>query len=356
MDTLIHEQIQELQEHRPIPHGGWKLIAQVIAVVMAMGACAAIGLASGTNPFDRNMFISLVKFGGVLIGIFGTLFAFFGGTTWTMPLAKAWWYRNAHSYVARFWFADAAEVGAHSKLDCVIVSRGEDKKDRMPRYTTTRRPHSIAISLPLNGADTRPWLAFANTVGDFVIDGRLAGWSVRLLAILDTGVVMVELRKRNDSWGVDERIVTTIGSALRYLEEIATNPNGATIAEYVHGKTAQLDAAERERDETKHELAKAVFECDPLRAEYGEAVRFVERIVHDIEASARLPQSLDGLRIVERLLDWLCVSYGEGTERSEERHAEYQAKLALVRERIAEKERREQRRHGRKTPATVSAT
>lgn len=343
VDTLTHEQIEELQEHRPISHGGWKLAGGIVVHLWLILCAWALSryVAMELAHITRENWAYLIGGGIFTIALMlMNLTLLFRQSAWL----ERFWHRNVRRYIARFY---RTRNGGERQLGYTMRTTRESRR-------VSQRPNEnpLAIDLPLNGSRGR---ILCND--DFWRKG-LEGWSVRLRAILDTGTVMVEMQYRNRQWGIDERVVTTVGRALRFLEIVASGGTMSSLSSGWSDIVAYLDtdlhSTRQERDEVRHELAKAVFERDPLRAEYGEAVQFVANIIRDIEASDRLSRSLDGLRIVAHLLDWICVCYGEGSERSVERCAAYQTKLALVNAKLTEKEQRDRRRHGRRAGASAT--
>lgn len=403
MDTLKYEQIKELQDHQAIRYGTLKMTAAVTVTLILLAICVWFGFSitkqlTGKVPGDINFDVGVLFMVVTMLGA-GLYMVTGARREWLLR----YWSRNVRGYTARFWFADAGD------LQHIILPYTEDEKDRAPRHSMTRRLCDVAVSLPLNGRIVRPWLAFVNKASKSVIESRLEGWSVRLRAIFDIGAVMVEVRKHNRFWGVDERIVTDVGSALRHLEEIATTTGSAasSVSDFVNWIDIKLDVARCEREKERKEFAQsmdalfrvldaatgqaappvqgsladwlveqvrrlvaerdaargevdsykdgflpaAVKDRDEAREQRNEAVAFVESVATEIAGSSRLLQAIEGLRLLDRIRNWLCRAY-TGTDK----HADAQANLAIVREKLAEKEKRVRRRHRKKTdPASAPA-
>lgn len=429
METLKSEQIRELKEHQSIPRGGWKLAAGAsIALFALLPFFAMWAILLGWLPASLADLPTRIVLG---LGAFECLtiawFAFFASADqWPKSWLKSYWRRNVIGPVARFVFVDkpvSDALGEWPRLQHDIRTRKEDADDRWQTHRTrVACERNVAISFPLGGWFTQSWIRGIDR--DQI--GRLQGWSVKLRAILHTSAVMVEIRKRNRFWGINERIVTDVGSALRHLEEIATKPGTpASISDYFHWKALSLDVTTRERGELerrmnvlfdvireaagnpqtliheweekelrlignpaldepfcdwmKEQIRRLVAERDAARGEVdryrdgflpaavkdrdeavGEldgqlrsAVNFMKTTVVPVfEQSSRLRETLEGLRLLSNVLEWLSRQ-GDGYMSPEER-AHYRAMHAGTTERIAEKQKRDRRRHG-KAKAPVPA-
>lgn len=292
----------------------------------------------------------------------------------------SYWRRNVVGYVARFVLLIPEDDTRASRLWCTIRTRREDDEDRRQTGRVHAPPgeSSVAVSLPLGGWFAKPWIRSV----DRDQSSCLQGWSVEFRAILNTDLVMVEIRKRNRFWGIDERIVTDVGSALRHLEYVASDSTALnrSWSDIVHYLDRELVYAQREREELEqqktalfgilHESAgnpsvngdtnawmieqvrQLVTDRDEARKERDEAIKFVGGLVQEIEQSTRLMSTIEGLRVLFSILYWFrCLYFGK------EQFPEWEAKLERVRLLCEEKERRDRRRHGKKAvdPAPAPA-
>lgn len=405
MDTLEYEQIKELQEHRAIKHGGWKLLVGIIAALCAfspMIGSLAILLRIVPASLDDGFVKAALVLGG-LEGL-GGLMALVASrklcNVWPLVWFHDYWRRNVRGYVARCSISDVTEDGTtHARPSYAIRTRKEDdeERDRTHRLGYLPPGHPFAISLTLGGWITRSTIL----TRDQTVRDRLEGWSVKLRAIFGTGAVMVEVRHRNRRWGINERIVTDIGSAFRHLEYVAAdtthalngswsdiiahlnialdvarreheelehcllplvNPSGQVpefrrFVEYVYEQVRRLvserDAARGEVDRFKDGfLPAAVKDRDVARQEREEAVAFIAELDRLFEESSRLHDKLQALRIHERIRERLYfhrfpTAWETSVANAAQQHDADAGALAEVRARIKEHERRDRRRHGK---------
>ena len=401
METLRHEQIQEFREHQPIPYGWVKLLAGTIVTLVLLENYMWFGLSiakqlTGKVPGGLNAGIGAL-FMVVTMFVIGTYVVTGARREWL----SAYWHRNVRGYVPLFWLTDVqGEDGKTcTRLAYAISTAADDARNRRLRSVPRDARRSMAINLPLGGWTTLPtWIACT----DDGMRTTLTGWSVRLRAIFETGTVLVELRKRNHYWSMDERIVTDIRDALRYLEEVATHRNiGHSVLEHFRWKTNQLDVAERDREELRRRpspyfdppgqvptdrsfvefaeeqmrrrvaerdaargevdryekgfLPAAVADRDKARGERDEALRetkqFVYGVAAEIEKMHRLGDTIEGLRLLDRCVNWLCWTAVQDSPE----YRGLQEWLARVRGKLAEKQKADRKRHGRKADAATGA-
>lgn len=98
-------------------------------------------------------------------------------------------------------------------------------------------------------------------------------------------------------------------------------------------------------------LRQLIVERNFFRGERGEAIKFVDGLAQEIEQGSRLSGTIEALRLLDRMLNWLCWA----TVKDSPEHRAVQDRLAVVRTKLAEKQKHDRRRHGRK-PAATPAT
>lgn len=404
MDTLTYEQIKELQEHQPIPRGGWKLLGGTLwaLVLMASGVGTSLALMwalDGHVPGNLNVHIGAVVGAAIAIGV--AIHAISGDR---MRWCEGNWNRNTRGYAVRFFWTTDGEK--HRELTYRIDTRRDNADFRHMRTGHMMDGESLIISLPLGGWFARPWILVH---GRDETD-RLQGWSVRLRAILHTGAVMVEIRKRNRRWGVNERIVMDIGSALRHFEAIANNPNLGCWSDVIARLTSYMDYEQGAREKLERqktalfgilmdaagnpsinppdtvdawmerqcrEVARLAGEhptlaarvshleyvlkvsdrlVDRMRRELDLLVRNLQSVARMFQESSRFRETIEGLRLYVEILTALLDLHPELLPK-EDRTALTDA-LALAKARLAEKEEEDRRgRHRRRRkPAPAAAS
>lgn|GEM_PF-3198371 len=397
MDTLTFEQTREFKEHQAITHGGWKLAGGII-VHLWLILCAWALSRYAAAELERVMTAGWSYATGG--GIFTIAFMLMNGVLFSRQ--RAWlaryWRKNVCGRVARFWRMDGVDDGgrAWSDLHSATRTRTEDAEERFQthRLGDFQPAHPLAISLPLGGWFTSPMII----TRDRDVQSHLAGWSVRLRAILDTGAVMVEVRHADRRWDVDERIVCDIGSALRHLEFVAMDtmhvlngswsciiahldsalayatrereelvrrlspffdPPGniptdrqstAFVEEQVRQRVAERDAARETVERYKWEwLPAAIAGRDAALHARADACNFIEIVAMEIEGMSRFSSTIEGLEILERCMKWLH----DAAEQGSMVQSQFRDRLAVVRTKLAEKRKADRRRHGRKADTTT---
>ena len=379
-----------LAEHVAIPYGGWKL-AGGIAIHLWLILCAWALSRYAATELERITTVSWAYLTGG--GIFTialmlmNLTLLFRQREW---LAR-YWRRNVRGYVVIY----------RTKEDIpwcsTIAIRGDEVISRIISA------HQFVILWPLGGWFHRPtvwWRArrsgwTVERTGKHFLNATVRvtdtnGNSLRFESLRDAMTIIarrLEYAKMHstDDGAPDNPIPFTWESAFwdmqaelhdtRHEREDLKrrlspffNPPGQVptdrpfvefAAEQVRRRVAERDAARGEVDRHVQgflpaavaDRDKARGERDEAREEYDKAVIFVGGIADELEATSRLSQSLESLRVLDRIHNWLCWAY-----QGKDRHADAQAKLALVREKLVEKQKADRRRHGRKAGTAAAGT
>jgi len=384
--TLTRGQIEELRTYLPIPHGGLKLIA---------GIGAILGIATGTLWISNLAVGAGFSSAAVATGIAAIITVAFGAC-WFEWFVAAYLQCNVRGFVARFTLSESETITGGTIVPIVshvIRKRKEDKEDRhRARFHSDFPGGTMAmISLPLGGWFTTSAIFVRDLRhvrrGAIAIFSQLRGWSVRLLAILDTvGTVTVEIRRCDRTRNKGERITCDAERALRYLEEIATMEIPPTsVSEYLWRKAQQCDDARSELMEFLEWLTDAGHFGSPQHWEgdvqkklpprytnrqsfkhwieqrarlaiegRAEATAFIGQLDERFEQSDRLHDKLQALGIHRVIINWLCDRRVQEVGALTDTDACAIA-LARVRRRIAEAEKRNALRHKRGKPATPPA-
>lgn len=394
MDTLKHEEIKGLQEHLPIKHGGWKLLGGVIAmfVILAMtGIAFYAGLQlSEQGARASSIVFALIAVGGLVVELY------FACHEETRRLLRTYWRRNVRGYVVVHY----TEGGRAKRSD--PFPRGHERP-----INVFLNSYSFVVLWPIGGWFPRPraywrakqsWWSVARDTrfpGTPVRVTDKNGSSLRFAEIADAMSFIADRLERavtepfwHDSsdmpfsWlrvleglseqrddarrdrGLAERERKEVERCMASLIDslcVATGirpfdperpltERALDIVERVRRLIAERDAARGEVDRYKDGfLPAAVKDRDAARQERDEAVKFVDGLAKEIEQGSRLSGTIEALRLLDRMLNWLCwASVKDSPE-----HLALQDRLAVVRAKLAEKQRRDRRRHGKGATATT---
>lgn len=374
----------DLREYEAIPHATRSMVMMgVMAVILA--AINAVVWSAGRNALraedSRGVLFAFAALGMAAV----SMLAF-----WVVARSaidpdlnetvrgwfKAYWRRNVRGYVTAYW----AENGGPRWF---TFRRGDE-------YVALANKHPpLVVFWPLGGWFHRPqvyWYA------------RPSRWSAaRNMRFPCTPVAVTDMNGSTLRFGTIEHAMSFIADG---LERAAAQPFFRDSSDVpfswlrvLDGLSKQHDDAqrqlaltERERKESERQraeleqqmeklfdrihaavggppydperplmeriedtLRQLIVERNYVRGERDEMVKFVNELAGQIERDSRISGMIGALQLLDRMLNLLCWS----SVRDSPEHLAFQNRLAVVRAKLAEKQRRDRRRHGK--PATPTA-
>ncbi|MBI4449907.1 hypothetical protein HY634_02515 [Candidatus Uhrbacteria bacterium] len=333
------------REYRPVPDGGSKILT-LLTVITAITGGLSWYLYRSTDGTSTSTDVD-AALSGTLFVVWLIALVFFVSTA-GIQILSAHWLRTVRGYDVACWIFRPT----------VFPERGPELRFEVLYPNRIRRDYNVAqptLILPLGGWFRRPTILEPK-------DHRPTAWplkrgQVRMVGSFELlhqdGVeraIAGNVVQLTDATG--DRHTTTVWGALELLEkhgvQMLSDPHDGTLRRVFSGALLKVQRL----TENLTAIHRVVENCNEnIDKERGRMKAFLEDSISAIEHSGRLKGTLEGLRILKRLLDEMAAMcyYVEMDAKASNA---YHARSADVTDKIVEKQKRDRRRHGKPTATT----